>query len=340
MDSQSPRILIVKLWALGDVVLATPLVRALRAKYDCPHITWLADAANADVLRGCPEIDDVISVDIMQWRRYYRRMRWDRFAKRTAELRSQLSGQRYDMVLNLHADQWWATLLNVGASSYGLFTTPRSVFRRFYTKSISSTYRMHFTLHQMLMAQLLDCPEVVPHMLVGQLADEPAYVDRFYQQHDLHRQRPLIVMSPYSSKVEKDWPASSFAKLGDLLATEMAADIVLTCAPKEQQKACSLAASMHATATVATGTTLLEYVALLRAASLVVCNDTSALHIAAAASTPVVAMFGPTSPDETAPLVGLTRILTPPDGSTDISQINCGQVLAAAISIALEAKKK
>jgi ADP-heptose:LPS heptosyltransferase len=268
----------------------------------------------------------VLSIDVMEWRRYYRHLRYDRFLTATQAIRERLKSGRYDMVLNLHADQWWATLLNCGSESFGLFTKKNSIFRRFYTDSIASTYRMHFTRHQLLMAELLECPETEPHMLVGGLPDDAAFLARFRREHELSEGKPTFLVSPFSSKVEKDWPPENFAALCEDLATEFGGQTILTHAPQERARAEALVNMCRSQVAVASGTSLLEYVALIRAADAVVCNDTSALHIAAATDTPVVAMYGPTKPEETEPLVGQRVILTPQNGSRNMTDISISEV--------------
>jgi ADP-heptose:LPS heptosyltransferase len=166
-------------------------------------------------------------------------------------------------------------------------------------------------------------------MTVGKLADEELFLRSFFEKNEIRLGAPLIVISPFSSNASKDWPPERFGELAVHVESRYSAQIVMTHAPSELERARKLTADSAARIVVASGTSLLEYVAILRAARLVVCNDTSALHIAAAAGTPVVAMFGPTSPAETEPLVGERRIVTPKDGSRSIEAITMQQVVEA-----------
>ena len=62
------RILIVKMWALGDILMATPLLRALKREYPDCSISWLVEKDQAGILKGNPFIDEVIDFDSGTWR--------------------------------------------------------------------------------------------------------------------------------------------------------------------------------------------------------------------------------------------------------------------------------
>ena len=67
------RIGILKLWALGDIVMATPMLAALRARYPEVQITWVVDESHGEILRGHPSVDDLIILDTGGWRRLLRK---------------------------------------------------------------------------------------------------------------------------------------------------------------------------------------------------------------------------------------------------------------------------
>jgi heptosyltransferase-3 len=118
------------------------------------------------------------------------------------------------------------------------------------------------------------------------------------------------------------------------------AQIVLSCAPSEADKARDLALAATTPIVVSGEATLLQYAALLRAADLVVCNDSSALHIAAAVGSPIVVIFGPTKASEKAPLHGRQRVLTPygdPEATGPVEDVSLERVIAAADDLLREA---
>lgn len=100
------RVLIVKMWALGDILMATPLLTNLRERFPDVQISWLVDASHADILRDHSLIDELFVFNSGRWRRKLRRgnvLGW------LAEGRSwyrAMQSRRFDAVINCHPEKW------------------------------------------------------------------------------------------------------------------------------------------------------------------------------------------------------------------------------------------
>ncbi|MDR3709572.1 MAG: glycosyltransferase family 9 protein [Capsulimonadaceae bacterium] len=327
----APRILIVKLWAIGDMIMATPIVDALRKRYPGCHISWLAHTEYASVLEGAPGIDEVIPLDATAWLRWFRRGRWIGFLRETRKMRRSLRERKFDIVINYSAGKWWGVWFNIAPKSYGLLFKPLSPLRLFYTKSIAETTSMHTVRFHMLLAPLLDCPADNVVMVAGHMPNEGEYIDGFRATHSIDPGRPLVVMSPFSSNRTKDWPVERYATLADHLAEKFAATIVVSHSSVDRDRARELDRLTNAPLVLPDSTTLLEYIALLRAANLVVCNDSSAMHLTAAVGTPLVALCGPIPYWEKMPLYGPTRIVAAhPKETRPIDEVPVEDAIRAA----------
>ncbi|MBM3298156.1 MAG: lipopolysaccharide heptosyltransferase II [Candidatus Aminicenantes bacterium] len=115
--------------------------------------------------------------------------------------------------------------------------------------------------------------------------------------------RPVVVLSPGASYgPAKRWPAERFAALGALFQKKNRAEIVITGSAGERELAGRVAALLPRRAAVLAGLTdLRRLLAVLSRASLVVSNDSGAMHLANALRVPVTAVFGPTDPAATRP---------------------------------------
>jgi heptosyltransferase-2 len=101
----------------------------------------------------------------------------------------------------------------------------------------------------------------------------------------------------------KCWPPERFAELAGRLIARFDADVILFGAPSERDIAARIAAGMHHRAVNIAGETSIEDLpAYFSACDVFIGNDSGALHVAAAAGVPVVAIFGSTDPDGTAPV--------------------------------------
>jgi heptosyltransferase-1 len=96
----SHRILIVRLGAIGDVVVTTTLFHGLRAAWPDAHIGWLVDARLAGMLAGLDGLDRVHQWDRVGWSGALRSGRIDRLAQGIAALRRDLRREGYTMVLD------------------------------------------------------------------------------------------------------------------------------------------------------------------------------------------------------------------------------------------------
>jgi heptosyltransferase-2 len=117
------------------------------------------------------------------------------------------------------------------------------------------------------------------------------------------QERPLIALCPgagYGSA--KRWPLDRYAALAMRLAGEHDATVMVLGGPAERPMGEALAAPLGEKGIDFTGrTSLREALALVSLAAVVVSNDSGLLHLATAAGTPAVALFGPTDPDRTGP---------------------------------------
>jgi heptosyltransferase-2 len=129
--------------------------------------------------------------------------------------------------------------------------------------------------------------------------------------------RPFFCLCPGSVNSEtKRWPGDCFARLADLLAERMAAQVVFLGSPQEQRLVEEIISLMRAQSAVnlAGKADMIGSMALMNQSAIVVSNDTGSAHLAVAASAKVLTIFGPTSPGATAPFGPNAHII---QGSAD-----------------------
>lgn len=128
------------------------------------------------------------------------------------------------------------------------------------------------------------------------------------RQHDLTEERPAVALAPGAVGPSKRWPAAAYAELARRLAEDGMTVWVLG-SPAEQPLAQEIAAAAPAHVRDLTGTDLRNAILALAAANAAVSNDSGLLHVAAAAGTPAIGIFGPTSPQLWAPLNPLAAVI-------------------------------
>ncbi len=224
--------------------------------------------------------------------------------------------RRFDAAINCHPEKWWMRILTVAPVRVGLFAAARlPLTRKLYTHPVAELApgAQHNTDRYLQAAKALGCPVSDKTMTIGKTPDEAPFWAAFQEEHGIPSGVPVVVLAPFSTSENRVWETDRLAALADWLAAERGAWVILAAGPKDGPKASEIAAlTKSAPLIVAAGTTLRQYVALLRAADLVICGDSSPMHIAAALGTPYVALFGPTPIAERAPLAGLGLALAKP----------------------------
>jgi lipopolysaccharide heptosyltransferase I len=110
-----------------------------------------------------------------------------------------------------------------------------------------------------------------------------------------------VVLNPGAGWPNKQWPPERFGALAAGLRAARGLRSVVTWGPGEQPLAAAVASSSEGAAEIAPPTSLAELTALVASAPLVVSGDTGPIHLAAAAGTPIVGLYGPTDPARNGP---------------------------------------
>lgn len=303
------RILIIKLWALGDILMATPLLPALRQSDSETQVTWIVDSAHADILFGQPEIDEVIALDTRAWRRLLRKGNVAGWLRYGAALHRDLSRRKFDAVINCHPEKWWTRWLCAAPVRIGLY--PGSFLplsRLAYTQALAKL-PLHNTDCYLAAAEALGFRGPFDrHMRYMVGPDAQAEASAFLADAAGHDPAlPLLVLHPGTSQESKSWLPEHFAAVAAALSPRM--NVVLTGSPKEQALAEKIAALLPpgmrpplVAAGKLSGTG--AFAALIDRAAAVVTGDTLALHLASALQTPVVGIYGSSRPADNKPLFG------------------------------------
>jgi heptosyltransferase-1 len=301
------KVLIIKMWALGDILMATPMISALNTTYPGVKVSWLVDIEHAELLANHPGIDELIVIDSGKWRRLYRKGNLLAWIKRTYELNAQIKGRGFDAVINCLPEKWWSIFLCGAPNRVALYPFAKFNFmRRFYTTSIGRPRLagIHTSEHDLMATAALGCGPGDKKMTLGETPEERPFVVRFCAEHGLDHAHPFFILAPFSTAENRSWEPALAAEIADWLAEEYQAQVVLTAGPKEIARAHEIKSLAKSRIDIAEGTTLRQYIGLLRHSDLVVTGDSSPMHIAAALDKPYVALFGPTPSAERKPLMG------------------------------------
>ena len=283
------RILIVKLGAIGDVVHTLPALAVLRRSLPDAHLAWVVERGGAaKLLRDNPAIDELIEVDTRGWRK-------DLLGGETrTAIRASLAKLRgFDLALDFQG------LLKSGMMTW-LSRAPRRIgFAKEALREPSSAY---FLTEQVAVDDddhiIKKNLSLVAHLGVSVVGAYEFPLGLSSADEEFAEQQlvdgAVAIINPGGGWPTKLWNVEGFAAIADRLWEAYGWRSVVTYGPGEEALANSVVAASHSGAVEALDSTLKQFFALARHAKLFLGGDTGPLHLAAAAGTPIVGIYGPT----------------------------------------------
>lgn len=292
------RVLYLKPDHLGDILLATPVLTALRARQPQAHITAVVGPWSAGMLARNPDIDTLLTCPFPGFERQTpaggRLMRLLRPYILLLHYGVLLRHGNYDAALIGRDDHWWgaALALLAGIPLRIGFAVPEC--RPFLSVALPWNARDHVTAQGLALVQALPGPPLPTHIstrFTPAPADH-AWAESWLHENNLAAER-LVIIHPGTAGPDKRWFPERWAMVADDLARN-GAQLVLTGGPGEEGLVAAVAAAMHTPVIQLAGRTSVgQLAALLGRASLVLGVDSGPLHIAAAQATPSIHLYGP-----------------------------------------------
>ena len=292
---------------VGDALMTTPALSSIRRALPGASISVLTVPWVEGVYRGHPHLDQTI---------LYERSGRHRGTAGKRQLIRELCLLPFDMLLlfpNSFESAWLGFLARIpvraGYASDGRATLLTHGIKR--DKRIGERHQVAYYLG-------------LPQSLGWKVGERKLSLPTFRQDEEKARQllaskgwqegRPLVAFAPGASYgPAKKWDSSRYAQVADGLVGDHSAQVAIIGSQKDRGEAEDMLSRMRGEAWDLTGgTTLGQLAALLAHSSLLITNDSGAMHVAAAAQTPILALFGPTDPAKTSPYGVRYRILRDP----------------------------
>lgn len=280
--SRVRRVLVVKLRSIGDTVLATPSLHALRRFLPHARIDILLEDWVAPLLDGHEDIDNVISVG---------RGTLDRL-----KVAAGLARTGYDVAFNLHGGTT-ATFFTAASRAKHRVGFANYQYSFLYNHLLTSSSdfwgqeKTHSAEQQLALLGYVGVP--VDDRPKSRLIPTPAAADSV--ETNLQAlgggEREIALLHPSTAFATKQWPVANFARMAELLAGKDIRPVAI--ASKAEAKVLEdLVAESKTPITTFDGLTLPEITALAARSRIFIGNDSGMAHIAAAVGTPTVVIFG------------------------------------------------
>lgn len=279
--------LLIRLSSMGDVLLATPLLRQLRLAYPYARIDMAVDMRFADIVRHNPHIDTVLA--------YTRSLSDGELSAIKSSLRSSLPQQRYSFIVDLQRNRHSRRIRSrMGRALYRIHKARLQKLALVHLKK--NLYDSTIPIAERYLAAVRELRvDDDEQGLELWLPEETGSYPPSARVNDGSRRR--IAVAPGAHHATKRWLPARFAEAASALAVEHQAEIVLLGGEADRSVCAEVRSALLPGIDVvdASGSTsVFDTARLLDTCDLLLTNDTGVMHIAAARRVPVVAVFGST----------------------------------------------
>lgn len=327
------RVLIVRTDRIGDVLLSTPVIRALRNAYPNAYIAMMVSPYAKDIIDGNPDLDEVIIYD-----KDGKHKSW----QRTLKFASRLKKKRFDLALVLHptnrvhlATFFAAISRRVGYDrKMGFLLTDRIK----HTKQLGQKHELEYNLD---LLRYLDIQPKDKSLYIPIKKESEEWTDELFKEVGVGKADKLLAIHPSASCPSKIWPAERFSKLADKLAEKYGFKVLIISGPKDIVSAKVVSENMRHTAVYLGGRTSVSQLAsILKRCRMFISNDSGPVHIASAVGTPVISIFGRNqkglSPRRWGPVGKEDKVLHKEVGCIECLAHNCVKSFACLKAITVD----
>ena len=285
---EAKTILVTFLMQLGDLVLTTPFLTALRKAAPNAKIVYLIDEKWLDIMAENPDIDEVLTID---------RKGKDKGFFALHKYTNGLRARNFDYLINLNPSERCSFLAAFSGAKYKTGATHR-IFRPWFDKVIKLNRSLHAAdMYLDVLASLgvEDLSNDGLKVIVTKEREKEAA--EFFALHKVQAKEKLIGLNIGSASATKRWLPERFAQVADYFADRGYKPIFFG-SSSEVAMVDETVCYMKTTPIIATGAfSIGGLVAALNYVNLLITNDSGPMHLAISQKVPIVALYGPSKPD-------------------------------------------
>lgn len=287
IKSDKIRILLIRTDRIGDVLLSTPVIKAVRDAYPDAYIAMMVRPYAADIVRGNPYLDEVILYD---------RDGAHKGVFGSLMFALGLRKKGFDLAIILHPTNRSNVIPflagipeRVGYDKKGgVFLTKKLKD----VKHLGEKHELEYTL-DLVRCLGIEPKDKSPFMPIR--PESEAWAEELLRREGINRSDKLLAIHPAASCVSRIWPPERFAELADRLADKYGFKVLVISGPEPGHIKIAgdvIARMRHSAVNLAGRTSVSQLASILKRCRLHVSTDTGPMHIASGVGTPVIAVFG------------------------------------------------
>ncbi|MCG2714337.1 MAG: lipopolysaccharide heptosyltransferase II [Candidatus Omnitrophica bacterium] len=334
-DLQYQRILIVRTDRIGDVVLSTPVIKALRQRYPQAYISMMVAPYALEIIEGNPYLDEVIVYDKGGLHKSW---------LRSLKFASRLKKKKFDLAVILHPTNRVHLLTFLAGIPKRLGYNRKLGFllneKKEHKKQEGLKHEAEYNLE---LLKDLGITGRHTELYIPIKAESEKWVNDLFKSFGIRQSDKLLAINPGASCPSKLWPLERFAEVALKLARAHNLKILVLAGPKDMLLADKIALRQELKGKVinlAGRSSISQLASILKRCVLFISNDSGPVHIASAVGTPVISIFGRSqpglSPKRWGPLGKRDRYLHKEVGCIQCLAHNCQKEFACLKAISVE----
>ena len=299
--SRIRKILVIRLRRIGDIIMTTPALSALRKNFPDVFISYVVEEPYKELIEGHPDLDEAIV------------LKQDRSLTDSFALLRKIRKEKYDVVLDFHSGPRSSliTLLSKARLKIGYRIKYRNFIYHLKIPRNPEEGHFHSVENHINFVRALgvDIKSLSPLSLPPAQKNEADKIKKFQEENGLEGFKVITIHISAGNEF-RDWGVDNWVRLINLLSRRPDIKIVLIGADEDQKAGQEILNKCKQSIHSQVGRlNLREVRELISHSSLFVGPDSGPMHIAASTSTPIVALFGPTLPANFAPWEAIATLI-------------------------------
>ena len=291
-SGSNPRILICRFRHLGDVILSTPLIHAIRQAYPEAFIAYLTEEKFAAILENNPHLDQIIATRLNRKPFESRRLAFSRQIKLIRQLRQ----LHFDLIIDLFGSFRSSLYAWLSGTEKRIGGNPK--VRRFFHNYFQPEPGQNSNIIDQYTSSLrlldIQLKQQLPEVFLAPEEKEEAF--HYLRSKGLDPQQPIIGLHPGATWPTKIWDYSNYAQLAQKLS-RAGLQVFVTCRPGEEKISKSIAGGWIGPVIIGDILPVRRLAAVIQHFFIHVSNDCGVMHLSAAVGTPTFGVFGPGEPN-------------------------------------------
>ena len=324
MNFNPQNILIIDFGQIGDVILSLPALKAVREKFPAAKITAMIGKSGAEIIEISGYVDERITVDRVKLRDGKKLESIEEVLKIVKDVHR----RKFDFVIDLHSLYETNLLGYLSGAKHRLYMNRENrsldFLANFQPKPPLEDKKLHLTDQYLNVLKPLGIENAPRFVEIQPREKDLQKIENLFQAI---KAKKLVGLFPGAGNPSRRWSLKKFADAAQNLSKDKNLQPIVFLGPEEENLRVEVKEKFPTETIILDRLSLLEFTAALSGLSVLISNDTSAIHLGAVVGTPIVLVMDKHAPTTYLPLTEKIRVVN----NDTIDEIGVAEVLQATL---------